>query len=160
MPSFAQVLLRPRKASRQSRPGSLRVPPLTLRLVTWQRTSFSDPLVCSGISGRSSTMSNSRLLAWSRASRRLRVTKPVLRVKMRSNRGPQGGPARLGRMLAIGFEIAIEPPDQCTGSALGQALLIGKGVELVNQALGMNPAQGMLTDIELTGVITDDHGVG
>src|ERR1700688_4619348 len=51
MPSFAQVLLRPRKASRQSRPVSLLVPPLTFRLVTWQRTSFSDPLVCSGISG-------------------------------------------------------------------------------------------------------------
>jgi hypothetical protein len=43
------------------------------------------------------------------------------------------------------LEIAIEPPDQCTGSALGQALLIGKGVELVNQALGVNPAQGVLT---------------
>jgi uncharacterized protein (DUF427 family) len=26
------------------------VPPLILRLVTWQRMSFSDPLVCSGIS--------------------------------------------------------------------------------------------------------------
>jgi hypothetical protein len=62
MPSFAQVLLRPRKASRQSRPISLLVPPLTFRLVTWQRTSFSEPLVCSGITDRSSTMSNSRLL--------------------------------------------------------------------------------------------------
>src|SRR5713101_8433814 len=38
MPSFAQVLLRPRKASRQSRTVSLLVPPLTLRVVTWQRT--------------------------------------------------------------------------------------------------------------------------
>jgi hypothetical protein len=35
---------------------------------------------------RSSTMSSSRLLAWSRLSRRSRVTKPVRRVKMRSNR--------------------------------------------------------------------------
>jgi hypothetical protein len=35
----------------------LRVPPETLRLVTWQRMSFSEPLVCSGISGRSSTLS-------------------------------------------------------------------------------------------------------
>ena len=51
MPSFLQVLARPRKASRQSRPVSLRVPPLTWRLVTWQRMSFSEPLVCSGISG-------------------------------------------------------------------------------------------------------------
>ena len=34
--------------SRQSRPPSLRVPALTLRRVTWQRISFSEPLVCSG----------------------------------------------------------------------------------------------------------------
>jgi hypothetical protein len=34
---------------------SLRVPALTFRLVTWQRMSFSDPLVCR-ISGRSSTI--------------------------------------------------------------------------------------------------------
>jgi hypothetical protein len=31
------------------------VPPLTLRLVTWAPMSFSDPLVCGEISGRSST---------------------------------------------------------------------------------------------------------
>ena len=43
MPSFLQVLASPRKASRQSRPMSLRVPPLTWRLVTWQRMSFSEP---------------------------------------------------------------------------------------------------------------------
>ena len=63
MPSFAQVLLRPRKASRQSRPTSLLVPPLTFRLVTWQRTSFSEPLVCQWNLGPISTMSDSRLLA-------------------------------------------------------------------------------------------------
>src|ERR1700734_4022634 len=84
--SLPQVLLRPRKASRQSRPTSARVPPLTLRLVTWQRTSFSEPLVCSGISGLSSTLSNSLLLARWRVSRRSRVAKPVLWPKMRSNR--------------------------------------------------------------------------
>src|SRR5712691_3800631 len=73
---------------------------------------------------------------------------------------PQGGLALPGRMLAIGLEIAIEPPDQCAGSALGHALLIGEGVELVNQALGMDPAQAVPADIELTGVVTDNNGVG
>src|SRR5689334_19344253 len=53
MPNLAQVFARPRKASRQSRPSSLRVPPLTLRLVTWHRMSRSEPLVCSGMSGSS-----------------------------------------------------------------------------------------------------------
>jgi hypothetical protein len=48
-PSLAQVLARARKASRQSR-RRLRVPPETLRLVTWRRMSFSESLVCNGIS--------------------------------------------------------------------------------------------------------------
>jgi hypothetical protein len=64
---------------------SLRVSALTFRLVTWQRMSFSDPLVWSGILGRSSTLNNSGLLALSRASSRSSVTNPVLSVKMRSN---------------------------------------------------------------------------
>ena len=72
----------------------------------------------------------------------------------------QGGLARLGWTLAIGFEIAIEPPDQCANFALRLTLLIGEGVELVNEALGMDPAQAVLADIELTGVVTDDDGVG
>jgi hypothetical protein len=53
MPSLSQVLARLRKASRQSRPTSLRVPVLILRRVTWHWMSFSKPLVCSGVSGRS-----------------------------------------------------------------------------------------------------------
>lgn len=52
-PSLAQVMVRPRKASRHWRPASLRVPPLILRLVTGARMSRSELLVCSGISGRS-----------------------------------------------------------------------------------------------------------
>jgi hypothetical protein len=47
----------------------------------------------------------------------------------------QGGPAPLGGKLAIGFESAIEPPDQCADFALGDALLIGEGVELVDETL-------------------------
>src|SRR6266478_4224547 len=158
MPSLAQVLARPRKASRQSRPASLRVPPLTLRLVTWQRMSFSEPLVWSGISGRSSTISNSGLLACSRASRRSRVTKPVRRLKMRSKRA-QGGLAQWCRIAAIGFEIAIEPPDQMAQPLLGGAVLVGEGVELVHQPLGVDPAQRMPAEIELAGIVADDDGI-
>ena len=32
-------------------------------------------------------------------------------------------------------------------------------IELVNQAFAMYPAQTMMTDIELAGVVADDHGV-
>ena len=73
---------------------------------------------------------------------------------------PQGGLALRGRMLAIGFEIAIEPPDQRARSALSLALFIREGVELVNEALGMDPAQAVRADVELPGVIADDDGVG
>src|SRR5258707_1149567 len=74
--------------------------------------------------------------------------------------GLQGGLTRRGRTLAIGFEIAIEAPDQRADAAVGDGLLIREGVELVNEALGMNPAQAVLADIELTCIITDDDGVG
>ena len=63
-------------------------------------------------------------------------------------------------MLAIGFEGAIELPDKRTDAALGDALLMREGVEFVNQALSMDPAQAVLADIELPGVVTDDDGVG
>ena len=48
--SMGQVFIRPRNPSRQSRPMSERVPALILRRVTRQRRSFSEPLVCNGIS--------------------------------------------------------------------------------------------------------------
>jgi hypothetical protein len=37
----------------------------------------------------------------------------------------------------------IEPPDQSTYPGLGLALITGQGIELVNEPLGMNPAQGL-----------------
>ena len=52
---------------------------------------------------------------------------------------PQDSPALSARILPIGFEIAIERPDQSTNSGLGLALIIGEGIELVNEPLGMNP---------------------
>src|SRR3974377_385161 len=103
--------------------------------------SFSAPLVCSGISGRSSTISNSDLLAWSRASRRSRVTKPVLRVKMPSNRACSTAFRWGGGSAPIGLEISVELPDQFGDGALSGAVPIGEGVELVDQPLGMDPAQ-------------------
>ena len=82
------------------------------------------------------------------------------RVKMRSKRARRAALRRLVGAPAIGLEIAVEPPDQRADAALGGALLVGEGVELVDQALGMDPAQGVVADIELAGVVADDHGVG
>ncbi len=35
-----------------------------------------------------------------------------------------------------------------------------EGVELVNQAFGVNPAQRVIEDVELPGVVAQDHGHG
>ena len=43
--------------------------------------------------------------------------------------------------------------------ALGGAVQVGEGVELVNEPLGMHPAQGMLADIELAGIIAEDDRI-
>jgi hypothetical protein len=37
--------------------------------------------------------------------------------------------------------------------------LVREGVELVNQALGMNPAQAVLANIELPSIVADDYTV-
>ena len=39
------------------------------------------------------------------------------------------------------------------------AVQVGEGVELVHQPLGMDPAQRMPTDDELTGIVADDDGI-
>ena len=69
---------------------------------------------------------------------------------------PQGSVALFGRGATIRLEITIEGPDQVTHGGLDGAVLLGKGVELVDQTLAMNPAQAVLADIELTGVIADN----
>jgi hypothetical protein len=38
-------------------------------------------------------------------------------------------------------------------------MFVAEGVELMNEALGMNPAEGMLADPELSGIVADDDGV-
>lgn len=74
--------------------------------------------------------------------------------------GTQGGLSRRRRIVAIGLEVGVEPPDQAADALLGGAMMIGEGVELVDQALGMDPAQGMAPDVELSSVVADDDGVG
>src|ERR1700687_2611515 len=48
---------------------------------------------------------------------------------------PQHGLSPLDRKAAVGLEISIELPDQLTHCGLGSAVLVGEGVELVNQPL-------------------------
>ena len=72
----------------------------------------------------------------------------------------QDGLASLTWTAAVSLEGAIVLPDQVSDAALGLTVLVREGVKLVNQTLGMDPAQAVLADIELTGIVADNHGVG
>src|SRR5216684_4732679 len=74
--------------------------------------------------------------------------------------GAQRGLVFGGRIAAIGFQVAVEPPDKAADALLGGIVAVGEGVELVDQPLGMDPAQPMPADIELSGVVADDHRLG
>jgi hypothetical protein len=47
-------------------------------------------------------------------------------------------PVRWSKPICL--EVPIEPPNQSADVTLGFAVLIGEGIKLVNQALGMHPA--------------------
>jgi hypothetical protein len=65
--------------------------------------------------------------------------------------------AASGGCGAIGLQVGVEPPDQRAHAPLGGAVGRGEGLELVDQPLGMHPAQRMLADGELAGAVADDH---
>src|SRR4051794_25638609 len=143
MPSLAQVSSRPRKASRQSRPWSERVPPEILRLITCGRRSRSEPLVWSGTSGRSSTTSNSSLLAYKPLQQPVERGEAGTPTEDPVEAGAQRCPPARVRVAATGLEVGVEPPDQAALALLGGVLAVGEGVELVDQSLRVHPAQSM-----------------
>src|SRR6188508_817595 len=137
MASLEQVFSRLRKVSRACLPAAERVSPEILRLVTKLRTSFSEPLVCSGMSGRSSTSSSSSLLAWVRATASSSSTKPVTRVKIRSKRRLKGRSADGCRVVLVELEIAVEPPDQLALHIDQAVLLVGHADDPAEMALSV-----------------------
>ena len=56
---------------------------------------------------------------------------------------PQRSLALFGGGATIGLEISVELPDQLADGGLSGAVVVGEGVEFVNQSLGMNPAQAV-----------------
>ena len=74
--------------------------------------------------------------------------------------GPQRrGPPGTGIALP-GLQVGVEPPDQRSLELDGTALLIGGGHQLVDQPLGMDPAERVLAEAELAGIVGDDHRPG
>src|SRR4051794_14483570 len=73
--------------------------------------------------------------------------------------GAQGGSALWCRISAVGLEVAVEPPDQRAHVLLRDTLPVGEGIELVDQAFGMDPTQGVAADRELAGIVADQDGI-
>src|SRR3954463_6748514 len=157
MESLEQVFSRLRKVSRACLPAAERVSPEILRLVTKLRMSFSEPFVCSGISGRSSTKSSSSLLARIRATASSSSAKPVTRPKIRAKRCLSA--ARRAGFGSSLLQVGVEPPRQLA-LEVDQALLLRGGADHAPEvALGMDPAQRVGEDVELAGIIRDDDRV-
>jgi hypothetical protein len=69
-----------------------------------------------------------------------------------------GTPPRC-RCDAVVFQIGVELPDQRTHKLLGGTLVVGERVKLVYQPLRMDPAQRMVADSELAGVVADNYSL-
>src|ERR1700691_3555138 len=63
-------------------------------------------------------------------------------------------------MAAPGLQIGVEEPDQAADASLRGALSVGERIEFVNQPFVMDPAQAVLTNVELAGVVADNNRVG
>jgi hypothetical protein len=156
---LAQVLARPRKASLQSRPESLRVPPLIL--------GFGDlaPDVVFGAVGVGRDFrviehhQQFGFVGMQSGEQSIEGGKAGLARKYAIEAGAQCGLALRGRIAAIGFQVVVEPSDKGADGA-GGIVSVGESVELVNQPHGMDPAQPMPADIELAGIVADDHRLG
>src|SRR4051812_48913841 len=53
--------------------------------------------------------------------------------------GAQLGPATPAGLAAVGLQVGVVPPDQVADARLDGPLLVGEGVELVDETLGMDP---------------------
>jgi hypothetical protein len=72
---------------------------------------------------------------------------------MRSNRA-QHQTATFAGIGPIDLEISVEVPDQLADTLLSRPMQIGESVELMHQPFRMDPAQRVLADVELTGVVS------
>src|SRR6478672_3142709 len=69
----------------------------------------------------------------------------------------QLGPAAPAGLTSVRLHVGVVPPDQVADARLGGPLLVGEGVELVDETLSMDPTQGVLAEGELVGIVADDH---
>ena len=75
---------------------------------------------------------------------------------MRSNCERQEARLFRARRELVILQAPIEPPDHPLGDLDGVALFVVGGDELVDEALGVDPAQRVVADAELAGVVGND----
>jgi hypothetical protein len=73
---------------------------------------------------------------------------------------PQRRSADGGRIILVKLQVGVEPPDQLALQRDLTMLLVGHADDPAEMALGVDPTQGVLENVELTGIIGDDHRVG
>src|SRR5271165_294582 len=69
-----------------------------------------------------------------------------------------GTPARTGPE-PVSLETGVETPDLAANPRLSGTMLVGKRVQLVHQPFRVNPAQRVPADVELPGIVAQDHRV-
>ena len=106
--------------------------------------SFSEPLVCSGHLGPLQHPQQLGLVG----VQPLRAAGRAWRSRCGAGRCGRSAPAARpsatpAGLAPVGLQVGVEPPDQGAHALLGGVLPVGEGVELVDQPLGMHPAQGV-----------------
>src|SRR5918995_6866588 len=145
MASFEQVFSKLRKVSRACLPAAERVSPEILRLVTKRR---SPSRWCA---------------AGSRAGRAPGAPHPCWRGSGLVEFGKAGDPgedpvepppqcrsAGGCRFILVELEISVEPPDQLALHVDQAVLLVAHADDPAEMPLGMDPAQGVLENVELS----------
>jgi hypothetical protein len=61
------------------------------------------------------------------------------------------------RREPVGLQVGVEPPDQPADMLLGDMLLVSERLQFVHQALGVDPTESVLADVELPRVVADHH---
>ncbi len=70
---------------------------------------------------------------------------------------PQFTASTSRRFEPVGLQVGIVPPDQPADMLLGDTLVVSERLQLVHQALGVNPTESVLADVELSRVVADHY---
>ena len=59
----------------------------------------------------------------------------------------------------ISSEVRVEVPDEATSPRLGVSVLVVERIQFMHKPFRVNPTQRMLADVELPGIVTQNHGI-